>query len=102
MRFDKLTAYAAALAVGLAMLYGPSTAFAYKSKTHIILANKVLADANNGTLSIPGLGNAIDPKNQDVIDALKQFPAAFRAGVLGPDNYPDLIGGQVWVHANGS
>jgi hypothetical protein len=87
----------ALLAIGF--LWAPP-AFAYKTKTHVILANRVLADAQDGKLTIPGLGSAVDPQNQDLIEGLKAYPEAFRAGVLGPDNYPDLAAGQIWVHSN--
>lgn len=99
MKLDKLHACFAALLAAALLVLGPTSAYAFSTKTHVILANQVLADARDGKLSVPGLGN-LDPQNQEIINAILRFPEAFRAGVLGPDNYPDLIGGQIWVHAN--
>jgi hypothetical protein len=90
----------AVLAAACFIMLGTTPAYAFKSKTHIILANAVLADAQDGRLSIPGLSGLVDMGDSELLEALTTYPKAFRAGVLGPDNYPDLIGGQVWVHAN--
>lgn len=41
---------------------------------------------------------AID--NDFVAEAVTEFPEYFRAGSIGPDGFPDLIAGQLWVHVN--
>ena len=34
----------------------------------------------------------------EVADAIRLFPDAYRAGVVGPDGYPDILIGQSRIH----
>jgi hypothetical protein len=72
---------------------------AWGLKTHLWIAEKILADLQYGCEVDLGLGGdkryALD---QEVCDAIRTQPAAFRAGVLGPDVFPDFVVGQVTTH----
>jgi len=83
-------------------------AFAWKPKTHVYLAEEALRDAlDNGKVTIYETDQAsgkilgplgefdVDPK---ILAALRAAPAQFRAGVLGPDAYPDILTGQQIIH----
>jgi hypothetical protein len=75
----------------------------FKLKTHVFTANKVLVDIDRGSASAAqflrlGMLSNVSIGNPFVVDALRRYPSAFRAGVLGPDCFPDMIGGQQWVH----
>src|SRR5688500_9737612 len=75
-------------------------AHAFKLKTHVIVANLgLIGIADDGTISVPAIGT-VPIHNAEVIQAVKTYPTFFRAGALGPDVYPDLMGGQLWVHVN--
>lgn len=100
----RLLAGAAALGIALS---GPP-AHAWKPKTHIYLAEEVLRDAlDNGKVTLYETDHAsgkilgtlgefeVDPK---ILAALRAAPAQYRAGVLGPDAYPDILTGQQIIH----
>ncbi len=70
-------------------------AYAWKTKTHALSANLLLADAADGYLTVDGTNYKIP---QEFMDALKAYPNAFRAGTLGPDFYPDMLTGQSYIH----
>jgi Zinc dependent phospholipase C len=87
----------------LGLILAPGGASAFKSKAHVAMANQALLelDVTYYNAYIRGLGSVpIALSNSEVMDAIRAHPAAFRAGALGPDNFPDLISGQLWVHAN--
>jgi hypothetical protein len=72
---------------------------AWGLKTHLWIAEKVLADVQNGCDVDLGLGPGKRyALNEEVCQALRQHPAEFRAGVLGPDVFPDFVVGQVTTH----
>ncbi|MBO4378642.1 MAG: Ig-like domain repeat protein, partial [Clostridia bacterium] len=73
----------------------PQTAYAWKTKTHGYSANLLLSEARSGYVTVDGNQYAI-PK--EFKDALANYPSAFRAGVLGPDFYPDMLTGQSYIH----
>ena len=74
---------------------------AFKLKIHILIANQaagqVYGPNANAIVSFPSLGT-VSVQNPDVVRVIRDNMAAFRAGVLGPDVFPDLYGGQMWVH----
>lgn len=97
---------AGATALALAVCAQP--AYAWKPKTHIYLAEEALRDAlDNGKVTLHETDHAtgkvvgvlgefdVDPA---VLAALKAAPAQYRAGVLGPDAYPDILTGQQTIH----
>ena len=75
----------------------------FKLKTHVYIANRARAGALkglNGSRQVQlGLMKA-NITNRFVLEAIQDYPDIFRAGVLGPDCFPDLIAGQVFVHVN--
>lgn len=83
-------------------------AYAWKPKTHIYLAEEALRDAlDNGKVTlrltdyrtgkvVGDLGEfEVDPQ---VLAAIRAAPQQYRAGVLGPDAYPDILTGQQIIH----
>ncbi len=70
--------------------------FAWKAKTHSYIANLILEDVADGKLNISPVGEfSVDP---EFAKALREYPAAYRAGSLGPDAYPDIYIGQTYIH----
>ena len=85
---------------------------AWKPTTHIYLAELARLDAiDDGKVSIyrvnfvtgqmlDKIGDyAVDP---DILAAIRLYPAQFRAGVVGPDAYPDILTGQEVIHPDHS
>lgn len=79
------------------------SAEAFKLRTHIFVANEslhsIIGSNANAVINTRSLGD-LPLMNPQVIEAVRAFPDSFRAGTLGPDVYPDLIAGQMWVHTN--
>lgn len=97
----------AAVAV-LTLTVPAQPAYAWKPKTHIYLAEEALRDAlDNGKVTLYETDRAtgriigvlgefdVDP---NILAALKAGQKQFRAGVLGPDAYPDILTGQQIIH----
>lgn len=84
------------------ILFTPSLALAWKPTTHSYLADRAIDDAlDDGMVSIPNLADGkvrSYPVDTATLDALRQARQQFRAGVLGPDAYPDLATGQQIIH----
>lgn len=75
------------------------SAAAWKINTHLFAANVALADAiNDGKVTIPPFGEFAVPP--DVVQALRAAPAAYRAGVLAPDLFPDMYVGGWVIHSD--
>lgn len=93
----------ALLLVGVAFLPAlAQNAAAWKPTTHAFLANEVLLDlVDDGmlTIDIGGTPHPFAP-TAEVESALRQYPQYYRAGVLGPDAYPDIYVGQSFIHAD--
>lgn len=96
-----------------------STVLAWKPKTHVHLAEVAYNDAvddgkvtifavdyQNGAVKKDASGKPMVVGtynvNPGVLAAIKAHPAQFRAGVLGPDAYPDIATGQQIIHPAGS
>jgi hypothetical protein len=77
------------LALGLSALFLlPAPAHAFTTRIHIDLANKVreaLIDAGDGTIALK-FGDAKVTLSPQDVEALTDYPLAFRAGAVGPDN----------------
>lgn len=99
-----------ALMCGVAalMLLPAAPALAWKPKTHVYLSEEALRDAlDDGKVTIREtdyrtgrivgeLGRFdVDPA---ILAALRAAPQQYRAGVLGPDAYPDILTGQQVIH----
>ncbi len=102
-----LLARGAAVTV-LSLTLGVSPALAWKPKTHIYLAEEAMRDAlADGKVTLYETDYAsgkivgtlgeyeVDPK---ILAALQAAPKQFRAGVIGPDAYPDIVTGQTLIH----
>jgi hypothetical protein len=71
----------------------------WKINTHLFAANVALADAiNDGMVTIPPFGEF--KLRPDVVQALRAAPAAYRAGVLAPDLFPDMYVGGWLIHSD--
>lgn len=86
-----LALVAALLAVG--MLRDPVRA--WKPYTHTWSADLALVDAQDGRVEVAGRSYPLDDR---VVAALVAAPEQYRAGVVGPDAFPDLVMGQSVVH----
>lgn len=98
-------------------------AAAFKPRTHVWVAQQVLNDVEDGCSKLPDAScvtivtcvNERDGVFQpwtlnapcqsreyrvadDVADALRRFPAEYRAGHIGPDVFPDFVVGQMTAH----
>ena len=86
------------------------SAFAWKPNTHAYLADQARMDAvNDGKVTIWRVdyqtGEILDQIGEYEVDpvtlnALRQFPSQYLAGVIGPDAYPDILTGQQTIHPN--
>ncbi|MBX3014394.1 MAG: hypothetical protein KF832_22925 [Caldilineaceae bacterium] len=86
----------------------PAPAYAWKPSTHIYLAEEALKDAlDDGKVTIHRVdyasGKILDKLGDYSVDAallaaLRAYPEQYRAGILGPDAYPDIVTGQRVIH----
>lgn len=76
--------------------------FGWKAKAHLYFAEEALKDAldNDSVTLLAPDGSLIGPfeVNRNMLDAVRQYPAQFRAGAIGPDAYPDILTGQQLIH----
>lgn len=86
-------------------------AYAWKPNTHIFLAEEALKDALDGNVSICRTdyieGRVLEDCKEYAVDAemlaaLRAHPQQYRAGVLGPDAYLDILTGQQVIHPDRS
>ena len=94
--------------LALACLYFTLPAQAWKPTTHESLAEIALRDMlDDGQISIYRVDNATGmvgskvgdfPVDPTILQSVHKYPAYFRAGVLGPDAYPDIATGQCLIH----
>ena len=71
----------------------------WKINTHLFAANIALKDAlNDGMVNIPPFGDF--PVAPAALSALKAYPATYRAGVLGPDLFPEMYTGGWAIHSD--
>lgn len=98
------------LATLLGVLSHAPATLAWKPTTHVYFAEKALEDAlDDGKVTIYRVdyqsGKVLSklgdyPVDPDILAALRSYPAQYRAGVLGPDAYPDILTGQQVIHPN--
>lgn len=71
----------------------------WKINTHLFAANQAYADAiNDGMVTIAPYGEF--PVAAGALRALRSAPAAYRAGVLAPDLFPDMYVGGWFIHSD--
>lgn len=94
-RLLPVIAVSAALAVVAAMFATPP-AYAFKPYTHVQTGTDARSDAiDDGMVTINGQEYPVNPA---VVDALRNWPSYYNAGVIGPDGFPDLTMGQSIIH----
>ena len=70
---------------------------AFKIDTHVWLSQQVLNDIlDDGRVTISPFGEF--RVSNRLVNALRNHPNEFRMGSIGPDAFPDLVGGQQTVH----
>jgi hypothetical protein len=85
------------IAVACISLSWPLKSQAWKPHDHIYAANRAISMILSGVdaVEIDGRVYAVDP---NVARAIRNHPGAYRAGVIGPDGFPDIYVGQKAVH----
>ena len=80
----------------LPALLATTSLFAFDTRSHVWIAQEVINDLEDGQLTIAPFGAfEVDP---EVASAILENRATYRMGNIGPDGFPDVIGGQVTVH----
>ncbi|RYG22496.1 hypothetical protein EON82_16910 [bacterium] len=81
----------------LLLIFASLPALAWKPQTHIYAANRALELVYGGSDSvvINGRPYAVDSR---IASAIRNYPAYYRAGVVGPDGFPDIYVGQAFIH----
>lgn len=100
------------IVIFLGLVLHPSSAFAWKPTTHVYLGKQALDDAlDDGRVTISRVDYntgqivgtvgtyAVDPT---ILAALRSNAPQYRAGILGPDAYPDILTGQQVIHPSES
>jgi len=73
----------------------PAEVFAWGKMTHVYTANLIEDETSDGSTTVRNYDYAVPEEFLEAIDA---YPDAFRAGALGPDMYPDILTGQMYIH----
>ncbi len=94
------------------MALSSTPAYAWKPDTHVFFAEQALKDAvDDGKVSIYRTdyenGQRLDKigdyeVDSELLSALRAYPQQYRAGVIGPDAYPDILTGQQMIHPDES
>lgn len=108
MQLNHYLKSALAFLLMILLLIPSAPAYAWKPTTHVFLADEALRDAlDDNRVSIYQVNyetgqilNKIGDYEVDsqLIAALKANTNQYRAGVLGPDAYPDILTGQQVIH----
>ncbi|MBI5705363.1 MAG: zinc dependent phospholipase C family protein [Armatimonadetes bacterium] len=87
----------AAPALVAALALTATTAVAWKPKTHMYCANQAigLIQSDLDVVNINGTNYPVIP---EVAAAIRAYPDFYRAGVCGPDAFPDIYVGQGFIH----
>lgn len=76
-------------------------ALSFDTRTHVWVSQQVINDlsrsgSQSNTVTIEPYGDfQVDPV---LAHAIKTYPSVYRSGALGPDAFPDVVGGQVTTH----
>ena len=73
----------------------PAEVFAWGKMTHVYTANLIEDETSDGSTSVKNYDYAVP---EEFLEAIEAYPDAFRAGALGPDMYPDILTGQMYIH----
>ena len=91
-----------AVVLAISALLFPGVAAAWKPTSHVYFAEIAVHDAlDDGYVEIPILGTGQVRRykvDEQTLEALRSGRPQYRAGVLGPDAYPDILTGQQVIH----
>lgn len=80
----------------LPILLISASLFAFDTRSHVWIAQEVINDLEDGTVTIAPFGEfEVEPA---ITSAILENKKTYRMGNIGPDGFPDVIGGQVTVH----
>ena len=80
----------------LPLLLFSTSLFAFDTRSHVWIAQEVINDLEDGKVTIAPYGEFdVDPA---IVSAILENKKTYRMGNIGPDGFPDVIGGQVTVH----
>ena len=103
----RLALLGAALTLAVPVTMISDTAQAWKPTTHVYFAERAIDDAKDGKVTINSVdyetGNVTGTVgtysvDRSILAAIRAYPSHYRAGVLGPDAYPDILSGQQSIH----
>ncbi|NES21120.1 MAG: hypothetical protein F6K41_19870 [Symploca sp. SIO3E6] len=108
----KLCNFRIFIIIYLSLVWHPREVWAWKPTTHVYLGKQALDDAlDDGKVTI----SRVDYENGQIIGevgtyqvdssilaALRSHAPQYRAGILGPDAYPDILTGQQVIHPSSS
>ena len=80
-----------------ALLLWPVSALAWKPVDHLYAANQAIEPILAGRNVVALLGKDYTVP-AEVATSIRNHPADYRGGVVGPDAFPDIVGGQGNVH----
>ena len=70
--------------------------FSFDTRSHVWIAQEIINDLEDGNLTIEPFGEfVVDPQ---IVSAILENKKIYRMGNIGPDGFPDVVGGQVTVH----
>src|SRR5690348_789132 len=81
-------------------LAGTSPAQAWKPFTHNYIGTSVWNEVTAGgtvTFTVNNVAHTY-PVDSRIVDALRNWPSYYNAGVVGPDGFPDITYGQAVIH----
>ena len=74
------------------------TLFGFDTRTHVWISQAIINDLeDNHKITIPPFGEF--EVNSSIVSAILENKRIYRMGNIGPDGFPDVIGGQVTLHA---
>jgi len=80
----------------LPILLAGTSLLAFDTRSHVWIAQAVINDLEDGKITIAPYGEfTVDPS---IVSAILENKRTYRMGNIGPDGFPDVIGGQVTVH----
>jgi len=95
----KTTKAAFCLSLALVCTLPSRTGFAFGLNTHLAVANDALSGSKGNQVDLGRFGSIRGVANE-LMRFSQKWPDYYRAGALGPDAFPDLVGGQLFVHVN--
>jgi len=69
---------------------------AFDTRSHVWIAQEVINDLEDGKVTIAPYGSF--DVDESIVSAILENKSVYRMGNIGPDGFPDVVGGQVTVH----